>query len=258
MVKLRRGRRNKPIGGSLSKVDRIKRLIPLFEQAKIILLPRTLYDGSMRDLVYDFIEQEYTAFPVSQHDDMLDALSRICDDKELGLRWPNGPNSPGGGGGRPSRPVYYNTGYMHAKRQHQRGDRGVGIRPPNEVIFASPDIDADRFNRRIAEVRHLARRITVYASKNDRALWLSSVLQGGELRAGAAPERVCDAGIDAIDTSLAKHGLIDLLGHDDFSDSAIDDVRALPLNVSMRLPFRGCSSARMVAGCNPAATHRGL
>ena len=27
-------------------------------------------------------------FPVSQHDDMLDALSRICDEKELGLHWP--------------------------------------------------------------------------------------------------------------------------------------------------------------------------
>src|SRR5262249_14581437 len=36
----------------------------------------------------NFIEQEYTAFPVSQHDDMLDALSRICDEKELQLRWP--------------------------------------------------------------------------------------------------------------------------------------------------------------------------
>jgi predicted phage terminase large subunit-like protein len=81
----------KPIGGSLSKEDRIRRLVPLFEQAKIILLPycnRTIYNGTTTDLVQDFIEQEYTAFPSSQHDDMLDALSRICDEKELGLRWP--------------------------------------------------------------------------------------------------------------------------------------------------------------------------
>jgi predicted phage terminase large subunit-like protein len=81
----------KPVGGSLSKIDRIKRLMPLFEQGKIVLLPycrRTLYDGTTTDLVQDFIEQEYTAFPVSQHDDMLDALSRICDEKELQLRWP--------------------------------------------------------------------------------------------------------------------------------------------------------------------------
>jgi hypothetical protein len=81
----------KPVGGSLSKVDRIKRLMPLFEQAKIFLLPycnRTIYDGTTTDLVQDFIEQEYTAFPSSNHDDMLDALSRICDEKGLGLRWP--------------------------------------------------------------------------------------------------------------------------------------------------------------------------
>jgi len=37
-----RGRSNsgyKPIGGTLSKEDRIRRLMPLFEQAKIVLLP---------------------------------------------------------------------------------------------------------------------------------------------------------------------------------------------------------------------------
>jgi hypothetical protein len=65
--------------------------MPLFEQAKIVLLPycnRTIYDGTTTDLIQDFVvEQEYTAFPVSQHDDMLDALSRICDEKELQLRW---------------------------------------------------------------------------------------------------------------------------------------------------------------------------
>jgi hypothetical protein len=51
-------------------------------------VPRTRNDGTTTDLIQDFAEQEYTAFPVSQHDDMLDALSRICDEKELGLHWP--------------------------------------------------------------------------------------------------------------------------------------------------------------------------
>ena len=44
----------KPIGGTLSKEDRIRRLMPLFEQAKTVLLPyctRTIYDGSTTDLV---------------------------------------------------------------------------------------------------------------------------------------------------------------------------------------------------------------
>jgi hypothetical protein len=80
-----------PVGGSLSKEVRIRRLMPLFEQAKIVLLPywlRNIYDWTTADLVQDIIKQEYTAFPVSQHDDMLDALSRMCDEKELGLHWP--------------------------------------------------------------------------------------------------------------------------------------------------------------------------
>jgi hypothetical protein len=40
--------------------------MPLFEQAKIVLLPdcwRTRYDGTTTDLVQDFIEQEYTGLP---------------------------------------------------------------------------------------------------------------------------------------------------------------------------------------------------
>jgi hypothetical protein len=29
--------------------------------------------------VHEFVENEYAAFPVAVHDDMLDSLSRICD-----------------------------------------------------------------------------------------------------------------------------------------------------------------------------------
>ena len=71
--------------------NRHRSLLPLFEQAKIVLsayCTRTIYDGTTTDFVQDFIEQEYIAFPVLQHDDMLDALSGICDEKELQLRWP--------------------------------------------------------------------------------------------------------------------------------------------------------------------------
>jgi len=49
---------------------------------------RTIYDGTTTDLIQDFVEQENTAFPVSQHDDMLDALSRSATRKKLGLHWP--------------------------------------------------------------------------------------------------------------------------------------------------------------------------
>ena len=39
------------------------------------------------DLVHDFVEEEFAAFPVGLHDDMLDALSRICE-PDLSLVWP--------------------------------------------------------------------------------------------------------------------------------------------------------------------------
>jgi predicted phage terminase large subunit-like protein len=80
------------VGGQLPKLDRIKRLIPYFEQGRVYL-PRTHYytpvDGRTSDLVQDFIEQEYKPFPVPIHDDMLDAFARLVDpDPALALVWP--------------------------------------------------------------------------------------------------------------------------------------------------------------------------
>lgn len=70
------------LGGQMPKNDRIRRLIPLFEQGRVYL-PMTLhyadYQGRSSDLVRDFVEQEYMTFPVSQHDDMMDCLARIVD-----------------------------------------------------------------------------------------------------------------------------------------------------------------------------------
>lgn len=78
------------VGGTTSKNDRIKRLIPYFEQGRIIL-PRYLhytgYDGKTNDLVADFIEQEYMGFPVGIHDDLIDALARLFE-PDLTLIWP--------------------------------------------------------------------------------------------------------------------------------------------------------------------------
>lgn len=79
-----------PVGGNVSKEDRIKRLMPKFENGEI-LLPEELHytnsDQDTRNLVHDFIEQEYTAFPVPVHDDMLDALARLYE-PDLQLTWP--------------------------------------------------------------------------------------------------------------------------------------------------------------------------
>lgn len=78
------------VAGSTPKNDRIRRLIPLFEQGKLYLpasLHKTDYEGQTRDLVSDFIEQEFTCFPVPLHDDLLDGLARIAE-PELSLTWP--------------------------------------------------------------------------------------------------------------------------------------------------------------------------
>lgn len=80
----------KKVAGRTSKVDRIRRLVPLFEQHRI-WLPRTLhitnYEGETVDMVHAFVEEEYAAFPVGLHDDMLDALARIAE-PEMKLKWP--------------------------------------------------------------------------------------------------------------------------------------------------------------------------
>lgn len=70
------------LDGAMPKNDRIRRLIPKFEQNIILLpssLPQTNYEGRIEDLVQVFLDEEYQPFPVSAHDDMLDCLSRLAD-----------------------------------------------------------------------------------------------------------------------------------------------------------------------------------
>lgn len=78
------------VGGITSKLDRIRRLIPIFEQGRM-LLPKTLHKTNWEkvpiDLVRAFVEEEYAAFPVGLHDDLMDALARICE-PDLKLVWP--------------------------------------------------------------------------------------------------------------------------------------------------------------------------
>ena len=79
------------VAGQLPKNDRIRRLIPLFEQGRVFL-PRTHYvtdyEGRTVDLVQEFVEQEYKPFPVSIHDDMLDGLARLIE-PDYPLIWPD-------------------------------------------------------------------------------------------------------------------------------------------------------------------------
>lgn len=78
------------LGGQVAKPDRIRKLVPIFEQKRMLLpydLYKTNYEGRKVDLVKQFIEHEYNGFPVAQHDDMLDCLSRIRD-PQFPTSWP--------------------------------------------------------------------------------------------------------------------------------------------------------------------------
>ncbi|BFR47907.1 phage terminase large subunit [Nitratidesulfovibrio sp. HK-II] len=89
-----------PLGGPMPKKDRIRRLVPEFEQGRMLLphhLPFMDAEGKRRDLAREFVDEEYLAFPVSRHDDMLDCLARILD-PDLGAEFPaldDGPDPAG-------------------------------------------------------------------------------------------------------------------------------------------------------------------
>ncbi|MFV0437493.1 MAG: hypothetical protein ACK5PS_08905 [Desulfopila sp.] len=69
-----------PLQDSTPKVDRIKRLVPIFEQGRL-WLPRAIwktnYEGQRVNIIRNLIDDKYTPFPVMLHDDMLDDLANI-------------------------------------------------------------------------------------------------------------------------------------------------------------------------------------
>lgn len=70
------------VGGQTSKDDRIRRLLPIFENGRFYLpvsLHVTDWQKNPIDLVHSFVEEEYYPFPTSMHKDMLDSLSRIAE-----------------------------------------------------------------------------------------------------------------------------------------------------------------------------------
>ena len=81
------------LGGSMPKPDRIRRLVPIFEQGRMYFQHQIMsrrVDNTACDLTDVFLRSEYSAFPVSAHDDMLDCLSRIVD-PELNAVFPREP-----------------------------------------------------------------------------------------------------------------------------------------------------------------------
>ena len=72
------------VGGTISKEDRIRKLIPLFEQGRFYIPAVSMKKNSgsrLENLTEIFVEEEYKLFPFSIHDDMLDCAARILDTK---------------------------------------------------------------------------------------------------------------------------------------------------------------------------------
>lgn len=75
----------------IPKRDRIGWLVPLFQAARFWFPRRLLYRtvaGETRDLVQDFVTNEYGCYPVVPHDDMLDSLANIKHPDCAGMRFP--------------------------------------------------------------------------------------------------------------------------------------------------------------------------
>jgi phage terminase large subunit-like protein len=84
------------LAGSVAKVDRIKKLIPIYEQKRFYSPKRLSFvdcEGTTRDYVQMFVADEYMAFPVCIHDDMLDCRARILD-PALGAEFPKLQTKP--------------------------------------------------------------------------------------------------------------------------------------------------------------------
>jgi phage terminase large subunit-like protein len=68
------------LGGQQPKNDRIRKLIPIFSAGRFFTpgyLTKRDHEGSFRDLMKEFKNEEFLPFPVATHDDMLDDMANI-------------------------------------------------------------------------------------------------------------------------------------------------------------------------------------
>lgn len=81
-----------------------------------------------------------------------------------------------------------------------------------QLRMAAPDVDRDMFIQAIPRVAKVAKGLTLYASANDRALWLSKRVAGNIPRAGDVPASgpIVMASVSTIDASVIGYELFGL------------------------------------------------
>jgi esterase/lipase superfamily enzyme len=108
--------------------------------------------------------------------------------------------------------------------QEMADDERAVPKPFDQVVFASPDVDAEEFVELMGRVEDLANDMTLYASAKDRALEASRRFNGSGRRAGDASEPVLLAGLNTVDTTQGYAGG---LGHTDIFGAAFSDFQAI-------------------------------
>ena len=113
----------------------------------------------------------------------------------------------------------------------------------DEIVFAAPDVDADRFRLAVDGLRGLCSRYTLYGSSNDQAIAISKRLRGGFPRAGDGGNDILVMnGVDTVDASSTGRNLFGF-GHSYFASkrSIISDLQrvvTLPTPVAQRPNLR--------------------
>ena len=93
-----------------------------------------------------------------------------------------------------------------------------------QIVFASPDVDADEFAAGLSRLTGLANHLTLYASSKDNALKASRRFNRSGRRAGESDEPLILEGLATIDTTVASLGG---LGHADLFGPAFTDFQAM-------------------------------
>jgi esterase/lipase superfamily enzyme len=88
------------------------------------------------------------------------------------------------------------------------------------VMLAAPDIDLDVFKSQMRTFGKVKKPFYVILAKNDRALWASSIIAGGEPRVGDDPNEAELAALGAVVIDLTDVKGLSLTNHDKFAELA--------------------------------------